>query len=229
MVPATPIRGLASKLGAVLLAIAVVVLWAAQGHAVPAHYTDGATFQGKANYGPPIKPPSFKESCRTLYVDPPGYVWVTIHFVYGATPPPSNLTPVHDDASAVVDYPGAAPGTFWVDVSQSVEGKRGWLALTWNLGTGVTAWVPFDCRDPAPSPTTIAAEGTTVDPSSTTTATAGVPVSSTAPTATATATVVRSTGQLPFTGGYTETLMFTAIGLVAAGALLARRRTRMHD
>jgi hypothetical protein len=66
-------RRVISRLGAALVLVGVFVLWAADGHALSAHYTDGTTFAGKSNYGPPPMSPDFADggNCTTDVIDPP--------------------------------------------------------------------------------------------------------------------------------------------------------------
>jgi hypothetical protein len=217
-----------SRVGALLAIVGVVLLMAGTANAVPAHYTDGSTFQGETNFGPPPLPPAFSTACETAIVDPPTFVFVTLHFVYGTTAPTAGAVPVHDDAADVVPYVGGAPGTFLVDVSAFVAGKVGFLAYTWNIGTGVTTWLPFDCTPPASSTTTsIANEGTTVQ-SSTTTSIAPLGSTSTSFDPSTTSIATSPTGeQLPFTGGDTEPLVFVAVLLLATGGVMVAR-ARMH-
>jgi len=217
------------KLCAVLAIGSGLVLVAGRAGALPAFYTDGTTFGGDVNNGPPPLDPAFETPCAEAIVDPPAtYVFVTLHFVYGTTMPAATV-PVHEDAADVVNYHGSAPGTFLVDVSSFVDGKAGFVAYTWNIGTGVTAWVPFDCTTPASSSTTtepstttsLVIEGSTVS-SSTSTSTSTSTTSTSTPTVTAagststpTTSVVVPTGteQLPFTGSATGPLAFAAVVL----------------
>ena len=223
-------RRVRSKLGAAVVLVGVVAFWAADGHAIPAHYTDGTTFASKTNFGPPPMNPHFSAdgNCTTDVIDPPTYVFITEHFVYGASSPPAGVVPVHDDASLVVPYTGGAPGTFTVNIAAEVHGKKGFRADTWNIGTGVTAWVPFNCTDPSEDTTTTtaleAAGSTTIPPTAMTSSTIdGAGSTTTPPTK---VPVSSATGRLPFTGGYTGTLMFAAAAIIAAGALLTSRKSR---
>ena len=216
-----------SKMGAALALIGVLFLVAGRADAIAAHYTDGTTFDGTTNFGPPPLAPSFSTPCADAVVDPSSLVFVTLHFVYGTTMPPS-IVPVHDDTSDVVNYVGSAPGTFIVDVSSFVAGKAGFLAYTWNIGTGVTAWVPFFCTPPQSTTTTsVVVSGTTVQPPSTTASTIAAAGSTTTPATTE--TISPAGAQLPFTGGYTGPLACAAVVLVAAGALLARRKSGQRE
>jgi hypothetical protein len=135
---------------AILLASALCVMGAGPAaQATAPHYTDGTQCDGGSFCALPSNPPplspAFSTPCGIAIVDPSSFVFVTLHFVYGTTPPPAGVVPVTDDASDVVNYVGNAPGTFLVDVSSFVAGRVGFMAYTWNIGKGVTAWVPFDC------------------------------------------------------------------------------------
>jgi hypothetical protein len=145
--------------------------------AVAPHYTDGTQCQGPfCPGGPPPTNPVFADGqqCKTDVIDPPTSTFVTEHFVYSTTPPAAGVVPVADDASAVFAYVGTAPGLFTVDIETYVAGKQGFRADTWNIGKGVTAWVPFNCTPPPTSTTT-----TTTTVASTTTTTTTVPETTT--------------------------------------------------
>ena len=140
-------------------------------HVVDDQYTDGTQCSGSlCPGGPPSTNPVFVKGkeCKTDVIDPPTLTFVTEHFVYGATPPPAGAVPVTDDASAVYRYAGSAPGLFKINVKAFVAGKQGFRAATWNIGEGVTAWVPFDCRR---HKTTTTTSSTTTTTTSTTTTT----------------------------------------------------------
>jgi hypothetical protein len=202
------------------------VLLAEPAHATPPHYTDGTTFDGQTNFGPPPLAPAFSTPCGVAIVDPASFVFVTLHFVYGTTAPTPGAVPVHDDASDVVNYVGSVPGTFTVDVTSFVAGQQGFLAYTWNIGTGVTAWLSFDCTTPPSSTTTtsVQTEGSTTLEPTTTTTTVG-PNGSTVepPTSSSTIAGATSSGQLPFTGGDNGPLAIIAAVLIATGTLFATR------
>ncbi len=129
----------------------------------------------------------------------------------------------------VVNYKASVPGTFLVDVSSFVAGKQGYLAYTWNIGTGVTTWVPFDCTasstttSTATEPASVAST-TTVKATTTTLGPTGSTVT-TDPGSTST-TVAAGTQELPFTGGNTGPLVAIAVAMVASGALLISRKSR---
>jgi hypothetical protein len=216
-----------TKLGSALAVIGALLLLAAPAQATQPHYTDGTTFDGQTNFGPPPLSPAFSTSCAVAIVDPASFVFVTLHFVYGTTAPTPGAVPVHDDASDVVNYVGSVPGTFTVDITSFVAGQQGFLAYTWNIGTGVTAWVSFNCTTPPSSTTTsIATEGsTTIEP--TTTTTVGPAGSTVAPpTSSSTIAGVTSTGELPFTGGGDNgPLAIFAAVLIATGTLFATRNS----
>jgi len=144
------------SLSVVVFAVAAIaVATATSGAAVnDPHYTNGTFCEGPFCGGPNPPPanPYFAEGqeCKIDVIDPPSFVYVTEHFVYGTTAPVAGVVPVTDDASAVFPYHGVAPGTFTVDIESYVAGRQGFRADTWNIGTGVTAWVPFDCRPKCP-------------------------------------------------------------------------------
>ncbi len=217
-----------SRVGALLAIVGVVLLMAGTANAVPAHYTDGSTFDGNTNFGPPAAAARVLDRLRNGDRRPA---------VIRVRHPPLRLrhdradtgaVPVHDDAADVVPYVGGAPGTFLVDVHSFVAGKVGFLAYTWNIGTGVTTWLPFDCTPPASSTTTsIASEGTTVQ-SSTTTSIAPLGSTSTSFDPSTTSIATSPTGeQLPFTGGDTEPMVFVAVLLLATGGVMVAR-ARVH-
>src|SRR4051794_36369977 len=103
---------------AAVLATSALVLVIAYGagtaYAAVPFYSDGSTFSGQINYGPPPTDPFFAqgEDCQTDIVDPSGFVYMTEHFVYGTTPPPAGVVPVTDDASLTFPYHGVAPAEF---------------------------------------------------------------------------------------------------------------------
>lgn len=121
------------------------------------HYTNGTTFQGKLDYGaPPVDPVPTDPAhpCMDWNIDPNNPVWVTAHVKYGHNAPVAGAVPVHDDAHLVVQYTGTIGSTFQVDLSSLLKDHEGYVALTWNIGTGVTSWVRFDCREQEATTTT---------------------------------------------------------------------------
>jgi len=224
-------------------------------HAVDPHYTDGTQCSGLfcgATSNPPPTNPVWQdgEECHIDIVDPPSFVFMTEHFVYGTVEPTAGVVPVQDDASFTFPYHGVAPAEFPIDVTAFVAGKRGWRSDTWNIGKGVTAWVPFDCTGDTTSTTsststttststtstTIASEGSTVPSSTTTIASEGstVPQTSTSvalegSTVPASSTTVASSGStLPFTGSGSWPLAGFGVASVLAGVggVATRRRAR---
>lgn len=196
-----------------LLFLIVLGIGARAAWAVPAHYTDGTTFEGPTNYGPPPLAPRWAGTpCESnLIIDPPSFVWITEH---AGTSYPTDGT---EFASQVVNYHGVAPGTFQVPGAW-LEGHRGQLALTWNIGTGESQPLTFDCI-PAPS--------TTSTSSSTTTSTAppAPSTTSTSPSTPSTpSTSIRistpTAAQLPFTGSSTGPLLAIGAIVLSAGAAL---------
>ena len=168
-------------------------------------------------------------------IDPPSFVYVTEHFVYATTPPPAGVVPVVADTSAVFPYHGEAPGQFAVDVEAYVVGKRGFRGDTWNIGLGVTGWVPFDCRadtrttvEPTTSTsasiagattTTAASKTTPIGNLGTTTASIDDPTTTSIENlGTTTTDASVSTGSLPFTGGGSG---LVPVALITLGAGLA--------
>jgi len=224
--------------GALVVALGV----GGSAHAAEVGYTDGTQCQGPFCPGgpPPLDPVWAKgQECKIDIIDPLSFVYVTEHFVYGTTPPPAGVVPVVADASAVFRYQGVAPGQFAVDISTLVAGKQGFRADTWNIGTGVTAWVPFDCAiaetttsSSSTTTTSIGGETSTTSSSSTTTSieplgsttTSIEPLSSTTTVAGASA----SSGSLPITGGGRGIIAAALVTLGAGVALVVgtkRRRT----
>jgi hypothetical protein len=226
-------------------------------HAVDPQYTDGTqcsgAFCGVASNPPPTDPVwADGQVCHVDIVDPPTFVFMTEHFVYGTVEPPAGVVPVHDDASVTFPYHGVAPAEFPIDVTAFVAGKRGWRSDTWNIGKGVTAWVPFDCTGDTTSTTaststttststtstTIASEGSTVPSSTTTIASEGSTVQqtstsvalegSTVPSTNTTVSPSTTTGTLPFTGSGAWPLAGLGVAslLAGAGGIATRRRGR---
>src|SRR5690349_1965576 len=101
---ARTLRGTRRMPGAAAVLLGVTLLSTPAAYAVSPHYTDGTTFAGTTNYGPPPMSPHFVAdgNCTTDVIDPPTYTFITEHFVYGTTPPAAGVVPVHDDASVVV-------------------------------------------------------------------------------------------------------------------------------
>jgi hypothetical protein len=213
-------------------------------------YTDGTQCQGPFCPGaPPPTDPVWAQgqACKIDIVDPPSFVYVTEHFVYATTPPPAGVVPVVADASAVFQYHGEAPGLFAVDVEAYVAGKRGFRANTWNIGVGVTRWVPFDCA--VPETTTIETTTTTsasIEGATTTTAPTTTPIGNLGTTTTSiddstttsienlgttTTDASASTGSLPFTGGGSGLVPVALITLGAGLAFVfsAKRRRLSRD
>jgi hypothetical protein len=86
-------------------------------HAADPHYTDGTQCQGPFCSLPSNPPPTnpvweVGHECHIDIVDPPSFVFMTEHFVYGTTPPPAGVVPVTDDASFTFPYHGVAPAEF---------------------------------------------------------------------------------------------------------------------
>jgi hypothetical protein len=228
------------------------------------HYTDGSQCQGP--YCPPAVPnnppptnPVFApgQECKIDIVDPPAVdlVYMTEHFVYGTTPPPAGVVPVTDDASMTFPYHGVAPAEFPIDVTAFVAGKQGFRSDTWNIGAGVTLWVPFDCTNP-PTTTTSSSTTTSSTSTSTTTTSIGGETSTTSSTTTTsigpagstttsveplgstttslepsgetstTAAAASSSGSLPFTGGGGAAIPIALITLGAGVALVVGARRR---
>jgi len=133
-------------------------------HVVDDQYTDGTQCSGSFCPGgpPPTNPVFLRGSkCKTDVIDPPTLAFVTEHFVYSTTPPAAGAVPVTDDASAVYPYVHSAPGLLKINIEAFVAGKQGFRAATWNIGQGVTAWVPFDCRSHKATRTTTTTTTTT--------------------------------------------------------------------
>lgn len=237
-------------LTATLIALAALVLLAPTAGATPAHWTDGTAHDGKVNWGPPPHPATVV-SCTDITIDPPTYVFVTVHVFYGPAP---TTAPVVGDASAVYPYVGSAPGTFHVDPGSMLVGHSGNIVETWNLGTGVSQATPFDCAPPestttlAPTTTTTTvAPTTTTAPATTTTnpcdqfargiapgdprpgASQCGPTTSTTSKPSSTTSVeigTPATATLPFTGGSSGSLAAVGLAAIVAGAALAFARRR---
>jgi hypothetical protein len=195
--------------GGLVVAFGITLDVSQRAYAEADGYSDGTQCQGTLCPGvpPPVDPVwSPGQACKIDIIDPPSFVYVTEHFVYGTTPPSAGVVPVVADASAVFLYPGVAPALFPVDVEAYVAGKQGFRALTWNIGIGVTGWVPFDCRTAEPTSTTTTT--TTVAPTTTTTTTTVAPTTTTtttttvAPTTTTTTTIRPPTEETSFANAY---------------------------
>src|SRR5690349_9523903 len=92
-------------------------------HAVDPQYTDGTQCSGTFCPGtPPPTNPVWQDGqeCHIDIVDPPFFVFMTEHFVYGTVEPPAGVVPVHDDASMTFPYHGVAPAKFPIDVTAFV-------------------------------------------------------------------------------------------------------------
>jgi hypothetical protein len=252
------------RLGMLLACVGILVvpLGVAVGVSPPAYaaevgYTDGTQCMGTLCPGvPPPTDPVFAqgEECKTDIIDPAGFVFVTEHFVYGTTPPPAGVVPVVADAHGVFPYHGVAPALFPIDIEAFVAGKQGFRADTWNIGMGVTAWVPFDCRPPvttttstttvAPTTTTsstISGETSTTSSSTTTsignlgsTTTSVEPLGSTTSIgnlgSSSTTVAAASPSSLPFTGGGSGMIPIALTTLGAGVALVfgAKRRRALR-
>lgn len=123
--------------------IAALTLTASPAFADHPQETDGTSYTGDQDYGPIPYGPVFTEDCKTVELDPPSYVWVTLHFDYG-----------DETAHDVFPYEPEPTNLVTRNIASFVEGKVGELWGTWNLGTGETARVPFDCVPDAPETTT---------------------------------------------------------------------------
>ncbi len=239
------------KLCAVLAVVGVLLLAAGSADALPAHYSDGTTFQGAINFGPPPVAPRWEEECKILVVDPTVYTWVTQHFDFN-----DDGT---EDAYLVLPFVrDPATNELNVDVSSIVDGHAGVTWTTWNIGTGQGTKVPFDCTTPATTTTsttvapttsttepatttTISGEGSTTTEPATTTTISGegstVPGQSTTTTVAASGSTTPTSEDgsttasttLPFTGGNTGVLSFGAVVLLASGGLLATRKRRKRN
>ena len=96
-------------------ALALPLGVSAPAHAADLGYTDGTQCQGPFCPGsPPPTDPVWApgQECKIDIVDPPSFVYVTEHFVYGTTPPPAGVVPVVADVSATFPYHGEAPAFF---------------------------------------------------------------------------------------------------------------------
>jgi hypothetical protein len=239
------VRALTFAVSALVVALAIAVGASGSAYAAEVGYTDGTQCDGPFCPGaPPPVAPVFAEgqSCKIDVVDPVPLVYVTEHFVYGTTPPPAGVVPVTDDASLTFPYHGVAPGLFQIDVTAFVAGKRGFRADTWNIGQGVTAWVPFDCTNLPTTTTSIGGESSTTSPSRTTasveplgsTTTPVDPLRSPTPSveslgSTTTVAGASASGALPFTGGGGALVAIAVITLSAGVALVVGARHRRRS
>lgn len=209
----------------------VAVLCAGTATAAELGYSDGSTCAGPlCPGGPPPVAPSWQSGneCKVDLIDPVSYVYVTEHFVYGTTPPLAGVVPVAADAHAVYPYSATPPHLDPVNVEVFVAGKRGFRADTWNIGEGVTAWVPFDCRDPEPTTTT-----TSTTEAPTTTTTTGSPKTTTTTQETGTGIsspttlpTARTAASLPNTGSSTGPAIVGLLTLGTGTALVVGARKR---
>ena len=188
-------------------------------HAVDAHYTDGTQCDGGPfcsfpSFPPPTDPVWAEgQECHIDIVDPPTFTFMTEHVVYGTTPPPAGVVPVVDDASITFPYEGVAPALFPIDVTSIVAGHRGFRADTWNIGKGVTAWVPFDCTGSTTSTTSTTSTSSTTSPSSTSTTTTVEPAttSTTNTTVASAGSTVSTTTTLASAGSTVSTTSTSAL------------------
>lgn len=183
-----------------------------------AHYSDGTTFQGSVNYGPPPIAPHWDSECHELIIDPIHYVWVTEHFKFsdgteGHIVLPFDRDPVTHEVK--------------VDITDIVKGKAGETWTTWNIGTGKTTSLSFDCVVHEPTTTT------TEEATTTTSTTVQKVCCASQVSATTSTTQATTASTLPFTGSH-GTGPTAAIGggsLLVGSLLLALatnfwRRTR---
>lgn len=184
------------------------------------HYTDGTTFQGSVNYGPPPVIEK-QEECGVWLLDPPTYTYLTVHFIENGV----------EFASQVVPY-FAQNGSIPSDVSSIVTNHEGTAYLTWNIGTGQSPTIKFNCVPPSTTSTTISTtttlQPTTTSSSSSTTSTTTGSASVEDPSTTTTVAPFQDAGQLPKTGsglGEETALGLSVVGIGSALAFAKKRRS----
>jgi hypothetical protein len=201
----------------ILFAAVVVGVFAvcAPAYATDAHWTDGTTYQGTTDYGPPPVAAQWKTPCDVLLIDPPVFTYVTVHASEGGS----------EYGSVVVPYDAVPPALLEAQVHPLVDGHKGTITLTWNIGTGVSAPFEFDCTPP---PTT-----TTSDPRvcmipegcTTTTTLADSNATSTTfdigTAITATSVPPIAPAELPRTGDTPWPLVILGCGAIACGLMAA--------
>lgn len=116
----------------------------------PNGYTTGnETYQtndGKG-FGPIPYGPEWVEECKTIKFDPPddppSFVKVTVHNIVGG----------EQDGYHVVNYNHLPGQNYDTDgIEDLVAGKQGHLNLSWNIGSGLTHDLAYDCRPPTEGP-----------------------------------------------------------------------------
>lgn len=188
--------------------------------AFPAGYTDGTetypvicdptgtvcTHDDGTGFGPIPYGPVWVEECEVIEYDP-SYVQITEHY--------DTTGDGIEDAYQVVPYDVPEGSVVVSDVTEFVAGKQGTVWLTWNLGSGETDRVPFDCKPDEPTTTTTS---TTISTTSTIQE----------PTTTTTVAAVPAGATLPETGANLFLAVTGLVALAAGGALLTglRYRTR---
>jgi hypothetical protein len=184
------------------------------------HATDG-THRDNVNgpdFGPPPLAPMWQDQhlCEVMLVDPPSFVYITIHFSWGEV--------------AVVPYHSEPPNMLAVLVHDIVDGHKGSADLTWNIGLGHSASFSFDCTHPTTTTTTVPQSTTSTTIQATTTT---VTASTTTPTTTVIGTPKLAAApptkgpDLPMTGGPELVLGVLGLAMVGAGtAMLIRSNQR---
>jgi hypothetical protein len=207
----------------------------------PPFWTDGSTFSGPTNFGPPPMPAKWQDPCDILLIDPPTFVFITVHATdEGHGGPDLDEIVGSEYDSAVFPYTSHAPGMVAVNVHDLVDGHKGVIILTWNIGTGMSVPMDFDCKPPASTTTTTTSTTTVTSPpqcllpEGCTTTTTAAPVATTVPHAGPSTTVQlgtavstsSGTGSLPMTGGTPWPLATVGACAVGAGTAMVRKSRR---
>lgn len=208
-----------------ILVVALLAIFATAANAVPAHWTDGTTYQGQVNYGPPPAPQS-DDTCNIWKLDPPNpYVWITVHAFENGV----------EYGSDVFEYI-SGQGWFPADVHDLVTGHDGEAYLTWNIGTGHSETFPFHC---VTSTTSSTESSTTSSTTSTTISTASTSFMSSSSTTTpsASGSTLGSTSkpvslshissELPMTGSTPWGMVGVAISMLVSGIILIWKTGRI--
>lgn len=187
------------------------------------HWSDGTTYQGPANYGPPPKPiKSLGDDCNVWGIDPPTYVYVTVHVFEGGV----------EYDSAVYPYEHQAPGYFNANVHALVNGHDGEGYLTWNIGTGHSPTFQFHCSTPTTSSTVSSTTSSTTSTTISSTSTSFISSSSTSSTSLPTTVPNKPTTplsaspigtELPMTGNYSWGVIGLGAVLLSLGLILVWR------
>lgn len=218
--------------GAFSLLVLLIGSVGAQASTFPNGYTTGSeTYE--TNYGPvPYGPVFIDDTCDIIKFDPedpPSFVKVTVHV---------DTTGDHvDEGYHVVNYNHEPGLNYDTDsIADLTTGHAGAVALSWNIGSGLTAWVPFDCRPPCEFNENLKeGDEECVPPETTTTPTTTAPTTAATPTTASQPPITGETQQiertadttgLPRTGTNPWTLLFIGAGAFGIGISIMRWKNK---